>query len=322
MADKKSKPQETIYRPNKDIRIVVDSCADLNKDLVQALGVDVIEFEYVIDGEAHADDFFASMSAHEFYNKMRKGLMPSTTAVTVGQYYDFFERAAKDGKPTLYLGLTEGLSSSITFAEDAAQKIKEAYPDFELYVIDNKCPSAAAQLLAMETVHQANMGMPAHELAEWVKEARYFVHGYFTLESFEWLAKGGRMPAAAASIGSKLDIKPELSYDTGGALTLRKICRGKKKAFKAMLDDFREKRADVRSMPMGVMTSDAEGEGDVLEALIRREPGCEEIPIIRSSISTVVGSHVGPGMVAMVFWGSDRREKKSLTSKITSLIGQ
>ena len=98
------------------------------------------------------------------------------------------------------------------------------------------------------------------------------------------------------------------------------MCRGRKKALRAIVEDFRTMSDGERSMPIGIITADAEKDGDWLEALLRREPGCEDIPIVRSSVSPVIGSHVGPGMVALVFWGKDRRESSSLSSRIASKV--
>lgn len=309
------------FRPNPHVNIIVDSCGDFDPAIARALGVTMIGFPYVLNGEEHIDDLFQTVSAHEFYEGMRHGDYPTTSAVTPGRYHEVFEEAAKKGVPSIYLGFTRALSSSIDSARTAAEMIRQEYPDFELYVVDNKCPSAATQLLVMEAVHQANLGATAKDLATWAEEARYFVHGYFTLDSFDALARGGRIPAAAASLGGKLDIKPELSYDESGALSLTRMCRGRKKALRAIIEDFREKSAGERSMPVGIMTADAEKDGDWLEGLLRKEPGCEDIPVIRSSISPVIGSHVGPGMVAMVFWGSDRREDQGLSGRIASKVG-
>lgn len=309
------------FRPNPHVNIIVDSCGDFDPAIARALGVTMIGFPYVLNGEEHIDDLFQTISAHEFYEGMRHGDYPTTSAVTPGRYHEIFEEAAKKGVPSIYLGFTRALSSSIDAARTAAEMIRQEYPDFELYVVDNKCPSAATQLLVIEAVHQANLGATAKDLATWAEEARYFVHGYFTLDNFDALARGGRIPAAAASLGGKLDIKPELSYDESGALSLTRMCRGRKKALRAIIEDFREKSAGERSMPVGIMTADAEKDGDWLESLLRKEPGCEDIPVIRSSISPVIGSHVGPGMVAMVFWGSDRREDQGLSGRIASKVG-
>ena len=166
----------------------------------------------------------------------------------------------------------------------------------------------------------AGNGMSAADLYEWAQDARYFVHCYFTLDGFDALAAGGRIPPAAAEIGGKLDIKPELSYDLNGSLTLRGMCRGRKKALKAILAEFRENFSHDLSLPVGIVSTDAEKDAVWLEASLRKEPGCADLIVVRSSVSPVIGSHVGPGMVALVFWGGDRREKISLTDRIARKI--
>ena len=312
---------QPIYHNDRKVNIIVDSCADFDPLVAHALDVTIIGFPYVVDGKEYIDDLWESLSAHDFYEAMRKGADVSTSAVTPGRYLEIFEEAAKKGVPTVYLGFTAGLSSSIHSAEEAAQLLKQDYPDFELYIVDNKCPSAAAELLAIEAVHQADLGASAKDLVAWAKEARYYIQGYFTLDNFDALAKGGRIPPQAAAIGGKLDIKPELSYDTMGALSLKRMCRGRKKAIRAMMDDFRDQFTGEYNLPIAIVSADAEKDADFLEGLVRHEPGCEDIAVVRSSISPVIGSHVGPGMVALIFWGKDRREKTSLADRIARKVG-
>lgn len=309
-----------LFREQRTCNIIVDSCADFSPAVARALGVTVVEFPYVVDGVEHTDDLWATQSAHDFYELMRKGANITTSAVTPGHYYDVFTEAATKGIPTIYLGFTRGLSSSIEAAQTAAQMVRDEHPDFELYVLDNRSPSACAELLAIEVCRQAAMGLSPKEVYEWTRDACYFVHGYFTLDTFDWLAKGGRIPPAAAQVGGKLDIKPELSFDLNGALTLRGMCRGRKKALRAILTEFKNNYAHDTSLPLAIMSADAEKDADWLEAAIRKEPGCEDVNIIRSSISPVIGSHVGPGMVALAFWGGDRREKISLTDRIARKV--
>ena len=312
------------YRQGGQCRVIVDSCADFAPEVAQALGVEVISFPFVMDDGEHSDDLWKSMSPHDFYERMRKGERVTTSAVTTGHYVDVFERAAASGVPAVYLSLTRGLSSSVDVARQAAQLVMDEHPGSKIYVVDNLCPSAAAELLAIEAVRQVGNGLNAEELVEWVEEARYYVQGYFTLDSFDSLARGGRIPPAAAQVGGKLDIKPELSYDLNGALTLRGMCRGRKKALRAILADFKENYIGtdgvVTHMPIGIVDADAEKDARWLEDQLRKEPGCQDIPIIHSSVSPVIGAHVGPGMVAVVFWGKDRREKLSFTDRIARRV--
>ncbi|KXB61682.1 DegV family protein [Olsenella sp. DNF00959] len=311
------------YHQKRNVKIIMDSTADFATGVAERLGVEVIPFSYVdADGVEHQDDRWQEQDPHEFYEHMRKNpdARFHTAAVTPGRYFEVFECAAQEGLPTIYMGLPAGLSSSIDSARQAAQMIRERYPDFELYVLDRRCDSAAGQLLAIEVVRQASLGLTAEELYEWARDARYFIHGYFTLDSFDTLAAGGRIPPAAANVGGKLDIKPELSYDLNGALSLRGMCRGRKKALRAIVQDFRENYAHDTSLPVGIVSTDAQKDADWLEAQIRKEKGCEDLTIIHSTVSPILGAHVGPGMVALVFWGKDRREKISLTDRIARKV--
>ena len=310
------------YRVRTSCRIIVDSCADFAPSIPGLLGVEVIEFAYIDGAEVHYADGWKTQDPHEFYENMRKhpDKTYTTSAVTPGEYMEIFERYAKEGIPTIYLSFTAGLSSSYYAAQQAADSIREKYPDFELYVLDNLAPSAAAELLTIEAVRQSARGLTAREVYDWACDARYFIHGYFTLDSFDALAAGGRIPPAAAHIGSKLDIKPELTYDLTGALVLKGMCRGHKKALRAMLDDFKAEYTGDTSLPIAIVSTDAEKDADWLEKAIRKEKDYEKVSIIRSSVSPAIGAHVGPGMVALIFWGTDRRSKVSLADKIANKV--
>lgn len=121
-------------------------------------------------------------------------------------------------------------------------------------------------------------------------------------------------------MGGKLDVKPELSYDVNGSLSLKGMCRGRRKALRAILKDFENNYAHDPSLPMVIMDADAPKDAEWLEKKIREMEGCADITVVRSSISPVIGSHVGPGMVAAAFWGTDRREKLSLTDRIARRV--
>lgn len=311
------------YQKRLGVTIVADTAADFNPAVAHQLGIEVLPFHFVGPDGEHVDDMWQSQTPHDFYEFMRKNpdARFRTMAITPGTYMEIFEKLWCERKqPIIYLGLTGGLSSSIESAEQGAELVREKYPEAEIYVLDNLCPSAAAELLAIEVVRQAANGLTAPELVAWAKDARYFIQGYFTLDSFQWLAAGGRIPPAAAQVGGKLDVKPELSYDLNGSLTLKGMCRGRKKALRAILQEFKDNYAHDTSLPIGIMDADAPKDAEWLEKEIRKMDGCEDITVIHSSISPVIGSHVGPGMVAMVFWGSDRREKLSLTDRIARKV--
>ena len=301
-------------------RIVVDTCADLTPEIAASLDVDILGFPYILDGVEHTDDIWTSITPAEFYDKLRAGAQASTSAVSLGRYLEFFTECAKEGTPTVYLCFTSALSSSYNSALSAAEQVRAQYPDFELYVVDNALPCACGELLALEAVRQRAAGLTAREIAAWADEAKTCVHGYFTLDSLDSLAAGGRIPPAAAQLSSKLDIKPELSFDLSGSLTLIGVNRGRKKALKSLIKSFEENYILDPAMPITIVSADAEKDADWVEAAVRREDGCANATIIRGAVGPTIGAHVGPGMVALIFWGRDRAEKASLSDRIARKV--
>ena len=301
-------------------RIVVDTCADLTPEIAATLDVDILGFPYMLDGVEHTDDIWTSITPAQFYDQIRSGVRASTSAISLGRYLEFFTQCAEEGTPTVYLCFTSALSSSYDFACQAADQVRAEHSDFELYVVDNALPCACGELLALEAVRQRSAGLTAAQLAEWADQAKTCVHGYFTLDSLDSLAAGGRIPPAAAQLSSKLDIKPSLSFDLAGSLTLTGVNRGRKKALKSLIKAFKENYVHDPTLPITIVSADAEKDADWVEAAVRKEDGCSDVTIIRGAVGPTIGAHVGPGMVALIFWGRDRAEKVSLTDRIARKV--
>ncbi len=298
-------------------RIVVDTCADLTPEIASTLDVDILGFPYILDGVVHTDDIWTSITPQEFYDAIRDGHKASTSAISLGRYLEFFTQCAEEGTPTVYLCFAASLSASYEFACQAAEQVRAEHPDFELHVVDNALPCACGELLALEAVRKRDAGLSASELVTWANEAKSCVHGYFTLDSLDALAAGGRIPPAAAQLSTKLDVKASLSFDLAGSLSLTGVSRGRKKALRSLIKAFRENYVLDPSLPLTIVTADAEEDGDWVEEAVRKEEGCADLTIIRGSVGPTIGAHVGPGMVALIFWGKNRADKASLSDRIT-----
>ena len=301
-------------------RIVVDTCADLTPEIAATLDVDILGFPYIVDGEERTDDIWTSITPHDFYDLIRNGSKVSTSAISLGRYVEYFTECAKEGTPTVYLCFTSALSASYEFACKAADAVRAEYPEFELYVVDNALPCACGELLALEAVRQRSAGLSAPELVAWANEAKTYVHGYFTLDSLDSLAAGGRIPPAAAQLSNKLDVKASLSFDLSGSLSLTGVNRGRKKALKSLIKSFKDNYVLDPTLPLTIVTADCEKDGDWVEAAVRKEEGCADLTIIRGSVGPTIGAHVGPGMVALIFWGKNRAEKISLSDRIARRV--
>lgn len=299
--------------------LIIDSCCDLPPHLVERPGVSLLKFPYIMDDKPFDDDLFQTATAADFYGAMRKGAQPSTSQLSVPALTAAFEAAAAEGAPAVYLSFTSGLSGSYDVACMVRDQVCERHPGFELLVVDTLLPSIAEGVLVFEAIRLMEKGLTAAELAEWAAEARFFVDCEFMVEDLEALRRGGRIPTTVAAAGSALDVKPLLSVDADGALKLVGVARGRKKAIK-QLAEYYKKNASPHGTGDYVMLGNADCEKDMqrLHDLIVRDD--EDLLVLECSIGPVIGSHVGPGMVAVAFWGADKRENLSVSDRIANRI--
>lgn len=299
--------------------LIVDSCCDLPFSVVDREGVSLVRFPFLFGDEEHLDDMGCSMSSHEFFERMRAGAHPTTSQVSIPAFTEAFERAAQSGVPTVYLSFSSGLSGSYDVACIVADQVRDRYPKMELHIVDTKLASVAEALLVYDAIRLRDQGMTASELAAWAEEARYFVNALFMVDDLESLRRGGRIPDSVAYAGSKLDVKPLLSMGIDGKLSLKGVARGRKKAIKQLVEYYFERRDhDNFSQCVAVGHADCPKDAHRLRELVCKQD--EGVLFMESAIGPVIGSHVGPDMLAIVFWGCDRREDLSVADRIARKV--
>ncbi len=299
--------------------LIVDSCCDLPAHLVQREGVTLMKFPYMMDGGTFEDDLFETSSAEDFYNAMRKGAEPSTAQVTLQTLTETFAAAAREGTPCVYLAFSSGLSATYDAACVVRDQVLAEYPDFEFYLVDTRLASVAEGLLVYGALVQHEQGMTAAELAAWAEEARCFVNEEFMVDDLEALRRGGRIPASVAVAGAALDVKPLLLIGEDGKLALTGVARGRKKGIKQLVEYYK-KNVDPAGPTHTAIIGHADcpkDAGRLREALLKEDPN---LLILECSIGPVIGSHVGPEMLAVVFWGHDKRDNLSVADRIARKV--
>ncbi|MDO4182212.1 MAG: DegV family protein, partial [Coriobacteriia bacterium] len=218
-----------------------------------------------------------------------------------------------------YLSFTAGLSGSFDTACLVRDQVLEEHPDFELYVVDTLQASLTEGLFIMEALALREKGMTAKELVAWAEEARYFVDELFMIDDLDVLKRGGRIPASVAVAGGKLDVKPLLNIDVDGHLGIAGVSRGRKKGFKQLLAYY-EKNCFKEGGAHQVMVGGADCEHDVDRLIDMVQKADPDAIIHKGNIGPVIGSHVGPGMIAVVFWGNDKRKTLSISDRIARRV--
>lgn len=284
--------------------VITDSSCDLPAELLDELGVQVLHLGFSIDDVLHVDDLGASMSHADFYDLMRGDARPTTSAIPVGDYVRAFEAAAAAGRPVLLIGLSSALSSTYEAALTARDMVRAADPGADIRVVDSLNASVALGLLVYLAAGQVASGADIDELERWALEVRTAVNGYFTLESLEHLRRGGRISDVAAFAGTMLDVRPVLRIDGKGQLVFAGQARGRRRSMKALVDVFDSRLFSEADQTIFVAHGDSPSDAALLEALVREKAPMADI--VLAEIGPVIGSHVGPGMLAIVFVGADR----------------
>ncbi len=279
-----------------DYVLITDAASGLSPE-----EIDIIPMPLEIEGKEYfygGEDM--TITAEEFYRALKGGAYPSTSQVSPSVYTEHFERFLKEGKDILYLGFSSGLSGTLQSSVLAKKILRDDYPDRKIYCIDTLCASAGEGYLVREALKKKEEGCAYEELLDFVETHKRDVAHWFTIDTLDYLEHGGRVPAAAASLGALLHIKPVLSTDEEGKLTLVSMPRGKKKAVSLMLSRMEEEWDSQMGNKVFIGHADDLPKAEELENLVKRRFPEADTEIVL--IDPVIASHVGPGMLAMVYW--------------------
>ena len=289
--------------------LILDSCCELPPAMLHRDGVFLLNYVYTLDGEVHIDDMFETLNPHDFYEGMRNGAKPQTSQLPIPMLTETFEKAMAADRPAVFLSFSSALTGTLDTARVVYEGLRKENPNAQpVHFYDTKLAATAEGIFVHEALIQWEKGLSAEEMLEWAEQAAPHVNEMFVVDDLEALKRGGRIPKALAVIGSKLDVKPLLDIDVNdGSLRSCGIARGKKKAIKQMVGLFTktipERNRDGRLILIG--NADCPEDAKRLEEMLRKTGN--DLQIMHCHIGPVIGSHVGPGMLSMVFWGPDSR---------------
>ena len=286
---------------------MTDASCDMTEKQVTEAGVKVLPMEFQIEDKyyQHYPDC-RMMSLEEFYGALRGGAVPKTTQINYMSFKSFFEPYLKAGKDVLYTGISTGLSGTYDTCMIAVRDLEEEYPHRKIVVIDSRCDSAGLGLLVYLAGKKYREGATIEELEQFIVDTRDEIAHWFVVDDLEQLKRGGRISAAAAAFGKALQIKPLISCDeTGKVVNVGKI-RGKSNVIPTLEKHVKRDAVNPKKSIAFVAHADnPEGAKELRKAI---KGMFKEVQIC--PIGPVIGSHVGPGMLAVVFKG-----KRNLTSR-------
>lgn len=286
-------------------QIFTDSTCDLASEIYTNHSLVIIPMDFTIDTTtySHTHDF-KNFSAAEFYEKLSTGSMSSTTQINPTIFKMEFEKALQNGKDVLYIGLSSGLSGTVQSSLIAKAELEELYPNNKIVIVDSLGASAGQGLLVYQALLNQENGLTIEENGEWLNNNVLHLAHWFTVDDLNFLKRGGRISSAAALLGTALRVKPVLHVDNEGRLASVSKAHGRKASLTALA----EKLANTITNPekQTIFISHAEALEDAQFLANKIKELCPVKNIVFSSIGPVIGSHSGPGTIALFFFATQR----------------
>lgn len=284
--------------------ITSDTTADLPKDYVEKNEIGILPMSFQMEGKDYSGD--EELDIKEFYDKMRNGLMPTTSQINPTQAKSKFEEYLKNGYDVLHISFSSGLSGSYNNTRIASIELNDEYKNKKVVVIDSLSVSLGEGFLVNKALELRNEGKSIDEVAMWLEENKIKVCQHFTVNDLNHLYRGGRVSRATAILGSVIGVKPIIHVDNEGKLIPIAKVRGRKQSLTKLIDNMEKTIGSYKSENKTVFIShgDAYEEAVALGERIKEKFGVESIMI--SPIGPVIGSHSGPGTVAVFFMGEKR----------------
>ena len=284
------------------------STADLSESHFKSLDVPYICFHFYLNGKHYSDDLGKSISFPDFYRAMENGAVTKTSQVNEDEFISFFTPFLEAGKDVLHVTLSSGISGVHNSAVIAQRTLQERYPDRKIYVVDSLGASSGYGLLMDTLAGLRDGGMGIDELHAWAEKNKLRVHHWFFSTDLTFYVKGGRVSRTAGWFGTALRICPLLNMDHQGRLIPREKVRTKKRVIAHLVEKMQLHAQDGLNysgkcfISQSACYEDARAVADLVEKTFPQLKG----KVLINSIGTTIGSHTGPGTVALFFWGDER----------------
>ncbi|MDD6188234.1 MAG: DegV family protein [Clostridiales bacterium] len=287
--------------------LCTDSGSDLMLDTCKKYDIIPLKMKYDIGGEVFTDGMTVE-AVQELYKKMVDGAVPRTSQINTSEFIDFWTPLLAEKQPILHLALGSGISGTYANAVIAREMILEEHPDAEIYLVDTLGASASYGMLCVEIAKMREEGKTVQECYDWVMKARHNVDVFYTTGDLKYLHRGGRVSKTSAVVGTVLNINPILTLDPAGKLIPCDKARGEKGTIRKVCERVGALVEDASDKTLYVSHSDCPERAKRFAETLQAEFGFKDI--FYTYIGAIIGSHTGPGLVAVFYLGKPRPEVK------------
>ncbi len=283
-------------------RIVTDTCCDFPANMYEELNLSVVALSVNYKGQSVNQ--YTEQWLREMFDGLRSGEEATTSAANPQDWQDVIEPILQNGEDALVLTFSSGLSTTYQSAVIAAGDLMEQYPDRKVHVVDTLCASLGQGLFVYYACQKRDAGLSLEELTQWCEDHKQNLCHWFTVDDLMYLKRGGRISAATALVGTMLQIKPVLHADENGKLVNMSKARGRKASIQALAKKMEELGLPGENETVFICHGDCLEDAQYLESLVKEQYGVKNVLIYY--VGAVIGSHSGPGTLALFFLGEHR----------------
>ena len=276
-----------------------DSTANLPKEYYKKLNIKMIPMQINLNDVTY-NDLSEDLPNEEYYQKMREGATPTTAQINEYNAREYFEELLKAKEDILHIGFSSALSGSTNTLIRVANELNETHEN-KIIVIDSLNASCGEGLLVLKAKELIDVGKTIEEIKTEIEKLIPYVCSYFTVEQLKYLVRGGRVGKFSGIVGTLLNIKPVLRVNEEGKLVSYKKIITRKKSIAEMSNIVSQKISDKKHVLIAHAVCKTEAEG--LAQTLTQNLGVE--PII-TDLTQVIGSHTGPGLLAVFFIGKEK----------------
>lgn len=285
--------------------IVTDSCCDLPLNIIQEYNLAVFPLRFTIKDKIYSNfPDERDMATKEFYNLLREGATSSTSQINAYEFVEGVTPLLEQGYDLLYIGFSSALSGTYNSFVLATQELKEKFPDRKIVFIDSLSASLGQGLLVYTAALQQKEGKSLEQVAAFIEANKLHLVHLFTVDDLNFLKRGGRLSSTSAFIGTLLQLKPLLHVSDEGKLVPYGKTVGRKHSIKKLVDDLVSNITNPQDQTIFISHGDTLEEAEYAGRLIKEK--CKVKQIIYANVGPVIGSHAGPGVIAIFFFGTKR----------------
>ncbi|MCY6369050.1 DegV family protein [Clostridium ganghwense] len=289
----------------KNFVIITDSCCDLPIEIIEEKQIPFVSLTYSYYEEEYKDDLGKSMTPNKFFDDMRNGAMPKTSQPSSQAFYEAFKEIVSSGRDIIYICVSTGLSGTLNSSNIAKNMIKEEFPQARVHIVDILTASLGQGLMVLKAYEMQENGSSYEEIVDYLEMNKQKLNTYMTVDDLGHLKRGGRISAAAATIGMVLHIKPLLTLNHEGRVMPVVKIRGRKKVIKKLAQIVKERIENSEEQIIAISHGDCIDEAFKLKEYILEEVKVKDV--LLNYIGPAVGTFGGPGALAVFFMGRERQ---------------